>query len=836
MPALAGASPIRRPKLVLIDGFHNIFRAFFAIRSPLQLEGRCRPTRSSASCRSCARSCATRSPTSSASRSTSRTRRCAPRSTPSTRPTARRCRRSSGRRSRYIRRAIEAFRIPRLELDNYEADDVMGTLAEKAAAAGYDVVLVSADKDMMQLVGAARDALPHRAQQALRRRRRHRGLRRAAGAGRRRPGADGRRGRQRPRRAGDRREGGEAADRRVRLGRGLLERADEAARKAYRGGPDEPSRAGAPVEGAGDDPLPTCRSSSIPSRCARSAGHRGAARALLRARVLHACSRSSTRRLPADAPAAASSGVRLRRAASRCVRSRSGRCLLPRSGIAPRSRWPRRRLPWRSAIRSGVGRSRMGRPARSGDARGGRRRRSGPGARSAQRSSSSACDSRSSCGWRRGGGGGGRARSGSSTSCSARTCSSRPCTDTRSTRSPSSAWARSSPKAKEVGFDKGKEPPAVGDPRLGRLGRRAARRDVGAWSPSCAPSSRRRAAALCRSSTDSIEAPLAPVLMRHGGGRHPSSTCRSSPPMSVELAAKLAELEGADLRSRRREVQHPVAAAARRSILFEKLRPRRRQEDQEDQELVDRRRRRSRSSRRRATRCRRRSAALSRARQVEVDLRRRAAAVVGAGRPAPHPLPPGGGGDRAPLVVRIRTCRTSRSAPRSGSRIRKAFRAAPGTLLVVADYSQIELRVLAHIAGEKAMIEAFASGEDIHRSTAATVLGDRRDLVTAEQRRAAKTINFGLIYGMSAFGLGARLGISGEGGRAVHRRLLRALLGRAGLHEGDARSGRARRLRRDPLRPDPASCRTCRARTGTCARTPAGWRSTPASRAPRPTF
>lgn len=96
----------------------------------------------------------------------------------------------------------------------------------------------------------------------------------------------------------------------------------------------------------------------------------------------------------------------------------------------------------------------------------------------------------------------------------------------------------------------------------------------------------------------------------------------------------------------------------------------------------------------------------------------------------------------------------------AGMKIRKAFCAAPGALLVAADYSQIELRVLAHIAGEKAMIEAFASGEDIHRSTAATVLGVAVDLVTAEQRRAAKTINFGLIYGMSAYGLAQALGIS----------------------------------------------------------------------------
>ena len=86
-----------------------------------------------------------------------------------------------------------------------------------------------------------------------------------------------------------------------------------------------------------------------------------------------------------------------------------------------------------------------------------------------------------------------------------------------------------------------------------------------------------------------------------------------------------------------------------------------------------------------------------------------------------------------------------------GQRIRKAFIAGPGHLLVVADYSQIELRILAHIAEETALIEGFARGEDIHRATAATIFGIAPELVTGEQRRAAKTINFGILYGMSAF-------------------------------------------------------------------------------------
>jgi DNA polymerase I len=95
-----------------------------------------------------------------------------------------------------------------------------------------------------------------------------------------------------------------------------------------------------------------------------------------------------------------------------------------------------------------------------------------------------------------------------------------------------------------------------------------------------------------------------------------------------------------------------------------------------------------------------------------------------------------------------------------GQRIRRAFVAGPGRALLVADYSQIELRILAHIAAEPELIRAFAAGEDIHRATAGTVFGVAPELVSAEQRRAAKTINFGILYGMSAFGLSQNLGIS----------------------------------------------------------------------------
>jgi DNA polymerase I len=97
-----------------------------------------------------------------------------------------------------------------------------------------------------------------------------------------------------------------------------------------------------------------------------------------------------------------------------------------------------------------------------------------------------------------------------------------------------------------------------------------------------------------------------------------------------------------------------------------------------------------------------------------------------------------------------------------GQQIRRAFVAPPGRALLVADYSQIELRLLAHIAGEEAMLDAFRSGRDIHTATAASVFGISPELVSPDQRRAAKTINFGIIYGMSAFGLAKNLKISSK--------------------------------------------------------------------------
>ena len=97
-----------------------------------------------------------------------------------------------------------------------------------------------------------------------------------------------------------------------------------------------------------------------------------------------------------------------------------------------------------------------------------------------------------------------------------------------------------------------------------------------------------------------------------------------------------------------------------------------------------------------------------------------------------------------------------------GRRIRQAFIAPEGCKLVAADYSQIELRIMAHLSGDERLLEAFALGEDIHRATAAEVFNHPLDQVTNDQRRAAKAINFGLIYGMSAFGLAKQLGVARE--------------------------------------------------------------------------
>ena len=110
-----------------------------------------------------------------------------------------------------------------------------------------------------------------------------------------------------------------------------------------------------------------------------------------------------------------------------------------------------------------------------------------------------------------------------------------------------------------------------------------------------------------------------------------------------------------------------------------------------------------------------------------------------------------------------------------GAQIRQCFTAEPGHLLVVADYSQIELRIMAHLSGEPTLLESFARGEDIHTRTAAEVFGLAEDQVDATHRRYAKAVNFGIMYGISAFGLSQNLGLEREEAAAYIERYFQRL-------------------------------------------------------------
>ncbi|GAB3627064.1 DNA polymerase I [Pandoraea terrae] len=127
-----------------------------------------------------------------------------------------------------------------------------------------------------------------------------------------------------------------------------------------------------------------------------------------------------------------------------------------------------------------------------------------------------------------------------------------------------------------------------------------------------------------------------------------------------------------------------------------------------------------------------------------------------------------------------------------GRRIREAFIAPPGSHLVSADYSQIELRIMAHISGDASLLRAFANGEDIHRATAAEIFGMTPLEVSSEQRRYAKVINFGLIYGMSAFGLAANLGIERDAAKQYIDRYFMRYPGVAKYMEDTRKSAKAK--------------------------------------------
>jgi DNA polymerase-1 len=125
-----------------------------------------------------------------------------------------------------------------------------------------------------------------------------------------------------------------------------------------------------------------------------------------------------------------------------------------------------------------------------------------------------------------------------------------------------------------------------------------------------------------------------------------------------------------------------------------------------------------------------------------------------------------------------------------GRRIREAFIAPAGSRIVSADYSQIELRIMAHISGDDNLLRAFAQGEDIHRATAGEIFGVTPLEVNADQRRVAKTINFGLIYGMSAFGLASNLGIARDAAKLYIDRYFTRYPGVAAYMEETRQSAR----------------------------------------------
>ena len=169
--------------------------------------------------------------------------------------------------------------------------------------------------------------------------------------------------------------------------------------------------------------------------------------------------------------------------------------------------------------------------------------------------------------------------------------------------------------------------------------------------------------------------------------------------------------------------------------------------------------------------------------------------------PRPHVVQP----DRAPRPAgsarATRTCRTSRSAPTSASACGGRSSPAPGALLLSADYSQIELRVLAHMANDPTLLEAFAQGEDPHAVTAAEVLGIPFEKVTSDHRRVAKMVNYGVLYGMSDYRPGRAHRPAVGGCVGLHPALLRAVRHGQGVPGQGDRQGRRRRLRRDAARP-----------------------------------
>ena len=166
-----------------------------------------------------------------------------------------------------------------------------------------------------------------------------------------------------------------------------------------------------------------------------------------------------------------------------------------------------------------------------------------------------------------------------------------------------------------------------------------------------------------------------------------------------------------------------------------------------------------------------------------------------------------------------------------GREIRSAFVAEPGYRLLSADYSQIELRILAHVSGEPKLREAFARGEDIHTATAAEVLGKDPATLTKDERNVAKMINFGIVYGISAFGLSENLDIPREEAQAYIDAYLARFPHVQDVHRAHDRAGGARTATRRACSAAAAPFRSSARRTGRRAASASASPSTSSCRA-----
>jgi DNA polymerase-1 len=725
-----------RKKLLLIDGFHTIFRAFYAIRELANSKGQ--PTNAVYGFLQILRKVLRDEAPDlvgvawDVSDQTVRTEKFADYK-------ANRAPMPEDLRVQipYLRRAIEAYRIPILELDNYEADDLMGTLAKQAATAGYEVLLVSADKDLMQLVapnvslfhtgrGKRYDPAEVEKDYGLPPEKIADYLALTGDAVDNVPGVPG---------IGE--KGAQSLIAEYGSVEALLERAGEIARKAYREG------------------LQNHREQALLSK----------ELVTIHTDLPVELHPESLRLDPPDVDALRALYTELE---FRGLLEELGSAAPPASA-PPEIAEAESVEAWEAAIADFAGRVTIAlaggeRPvavAVAGAAGGGAladlRRPGLDGAVRATLARWVADPALELAGHDlkevlRLAPGGERARArlvdlmlaSYLLRSSAHGHSLEEIANERAGRAPRSA--------KEAGFDKGHEPP-VGDPRLAAL---AAERLALLESLVPAAFAELEASGRLAAVYRDIEAPLVPVLLgmeETGIGLD----CPYLAAMSAEMGAELATLESAihALAGERFNLNSPQQLGV---ILFEKLKlpagrkTKKTKSWSTDADTLEELARQGHELPQKLLRFRE----LGKLKSTYVDS---------------LPLLVGADGR---LHTRIQqavaaTGRLSSVNPNlqnipvrteQGQKIRKAFRAGPGRLLLVADYSQIELRVLAHIAQEPAMLEAFRGGEDIHRTTAASVLGVSPDLVSSDQRRAAKTINFGLIYGMSAYGLSQALGIT----------------------------------------------------------------------------